>query len=173
MRIDYVAVWKAAYAGSHRSRWHGPAHWMRVHANAVMLAAHTDCAYLPIVRLFAILHDCRRRSDGRDRQHGRRAADLALGLCAEGVIPHELRGDDLNYLCYALTHHDEGLVTSNPTIGCCWDADRLDLTRCGIVPDPRLMSTAKGRELAQECRDRIDRALEDNHEFIHRCPMPF
>jgi hypothetical protein len=33
----------------------------------------------------------------------------------------------------------------NPTIGCCWDADRLDLSRVGIEPDTELMSTDAGR----------------------------
>ncbi|TML82741.1 MAG: hypothetical protein E6G09_09645, partial [Actinobacteria bacterium] len=43
---------------------------------------------------------------------------------------------------------DRGLTTTNPTIGCCWDADRLDLGRVGIEPDPELMSTIAGPERA-------------------------
>jgi hypothetical protein len=32
--------------------------------------------------------------------------------------------------------------------GACWDADRLDLTRIGLRPEPRFMSTAVGRSLS-------------------------
>jgi uncharacterized protein len=35
-------------------------------------------------------------------------------------------------------------------IGACWDADRLDLTRVGIIPDPDMMSTEPGKELAAQ-----------------------
>lgn len=30
----------------------------------------------------------------------------------------------------------------------CWDADRLDLGRVGIIPDPERMGTVKGEQLA-------------------------
>jgi uncharacterized protein len=52
-------------------------------------------------------------------------------------------------LCEALANHDRGETTTNPTIGCCWDADRLDLGRVSIEPDPEVMSTAAGRERAR------------------------
>ena len=32
-------------------------------------------------------------------------------------------------LVQALGEHTFGLVSDNPTIGCCWDADRYDLLR--------------------------------------------
>jgi len=34
------------------------------------------------------------------------------------------------------------------TIQTCWDADRLDLGRVGITPDPDRMCTGMGRQLA-------------------------
>ena len=37
-----------------------------------------------------------------------------------------------------------------PTIDACFDADRLDLGRVGITPDPNKMATAKGKELASQ-----------------------
>ena len=39
-----------------------------------------------------------------------------------------------------------GLVSEDPTVGACWDADRLDLPRVGIQPDPALFSTARAHE---------------------------
>ena len=38
------------------------------------------------------------------------------------------------------------------TIDTCFDADRLDLVRCGIQPDPRGMATERGKELARQMR---------------------
>ena len=45
---------------------------------------------------------------------------------------------------HTTTHH-----TSNPTIDACFDADRLDLGRVGITPDPEEMATEKGKKLAK------------------------
>jgi hypothetical protein len=39
-----------------------------------------------------------------------------------------------------------GGTTSDPTIGACWDADRLDLWRLGRRPDPMLLSTPAARD---------------------------
>ena len=35
-----------------------------------------------------------------------------------------------------------GEVSADPTIGCCWDADRLELARFGRHPIARFLSTA-------------------------------
>lgn len=39
--------------------------------------------------------------------------------------------------------------TGDPTIDACFDADRLDLWRVGIKPDPSLMATEIGADLAR------------------------
>jgi uncharacterized protein len=39
--------------------------------------------------------------------------------------------------------------TGNPTIDACFDSDRLDLTRVGIIPDPDKMATKEGAEKAR------------------------
>ncbi|MBB6018173.1 hypothetical protein HNQ04_003450 [Deinococcus radiopugnans ATCC 19172] len=33
---------------------------------------------------------------------------------------------------WACKHHASGQTTDEPTLGACWDADRLDLPRVGI-----------------------------------------
>ena len=38
-------------------------------------------------------------------------------------------------------HHDDA------TIGTCWDADRLDIERAGVIPNAKFMSTDFGREI--------------------------
>ena len=55
----------------------------------------------------------------------------------------------MRLLDYAIRHHVDGDVSDDPTIGTCWDADRLDLGRVGIVPDEQYMSTAEGKRLAK------------------------
>ncbi|MBR1788152.1 MAG: hypothetical protein IJ762_03025 [Bacteroidaceae bacterium] len=40
--------------------------------------------------------------------------------------------------------------TGNITVDICFDADRLDLTRVGITPNPRRMATSLGARLAAE-----------------------
>ena len=48
------------------------------------------------------------------------------------------------------THTSQAEPTGNPTIDCCIDADRLDLPRVGITPDPERMLTEAGKLLAEE-----------------------
>ena len=44
----------------------------------------------------------------------------------------------------ACRYHTTEHRTDNPTIDVCFDADRLDLGRVGIVPNPKLMATEQG-----------------------------
>ena len=38
--------------------------------------------------------------------------------------------------------------SDDPIIGTCWDADRLDLGRVGVKPNPKLLSTERARSKA-------------------------
>lgn len=40
--------------------------------------------------------------------------------------------------------------TEDATVNACFDADRLDLGRVGITPDPDKMATAQGRIMAEK-----------------------
>jgi uncharacterized protein len=44
-------------------------------------------------------------------------------------------------LHYACSFHTGGLTDADPTVQACWDADRLDLGRVYITPDPRYLCT--------------------------------
>lgn len=129
------------------SAWtqHGPGHWLQVERNVIMLGEHTPGCDLEVARLFALLHDCRRENEGRDPEHGARAAEFAQELHDRGMLA--LDPGRLATLKYAMTHHNGGQVSADPTIGVCWDADRLDLPRVGTTPDIDLMSTQYGRKL--------------------------
>ena len=67
-----------------------------------------------------------------DREHGRRAADFARGLHGGVLLLDERRFDTLTE---ALGLH-AGRVSSDPTVGTCWDTDRLHLPACRSRPIP-------------------------------------
>ena len=46
--------------------------------------------------------------------------------------------------------HTDAEHSDDVTIGTCWDADRLDLGRVGIIPDEAFMSTDFGKEIARK-----------------------
>lgn len=124
---------------------HGPRHWKKVEANGLLLARHSG-ADEHAVRLFAVLHDSQREDDDWDRDHGRRGAAFARSL------GHEYLGVDLmtfHQLVHAIAYHADGQTCDDLFIGTCWDADRLDLIRCGTMPDERLMNTPLGKQLAR------------------------
>lgn len=123
----------------HLGGLHGPGHWLRVLANGRALALRTAGSDLAVVELFALLHDSRRENEGRDSQHGERAAAFAIALSERGrlgLAPHQL-----DRLAAACARHEHGGVSPDPTIGCCWDADRLELSRLGRRPLAELLST--------------------------------
>ena len=120
----------------------GKGHWARVRENGLRLARQMGVEP-DIVELFAYLHDARRANDGWDLEHGRRAADFVREL--QGSLL-ELPALKLELLVYACAHHTDGLLVADPTVQICWDADRLDLGRIGIEPDPDRLCTAAARD---------------------------
>ena len=101
---------------------HGPMHWQRVEAFGLRIAESSG-ADLTVVRLFALLHDSCRLNDGYDFDHGTRAAELL-----DRIVPtvFALDRDRLALLKQAIRLHTSGQTTEDPTIGTCWDADRLE-----------------------------------------------
>lgn len=124
---------------------HGPSHWRRVESNGLLIA-QTSGADLTVVRLFALFHDSRRENEFTDDSHGRRGAELARRL--HGVEFH-LDEPRLSLLIEACEGHTDLIHHSDKTIATCWDADRLDLPRVGITPDPERLNTAKAKELCR------------------------
>ncbi|MDR0534562.1 MAG: hypothetical protein LBH01_11475 [Verrucomicrobiales bacterium] len=124
---------------------HGPAHWRRVEQNALWLSTKTGADVL-VVRLFAWFHDSRRENDFTDPYHGRRGADYATKLRGELFQLEDAAFDLLYYACEWHTDRDH---SQNVTVGTCWDADRLDLGRVGMIPSEEFMSTDFGKEVAK------------------------
>ena len=147
MPIDFSRLWDYVIESCPRDLYsvHGPDHWRRVERNGLILASQTPGAVPEIVRLFAIFHDCQRENDGYDPEHGERGGQYAAQLRGEEF---DLSDEHFALLQYACQWHTEGLHHEDPTIGCCWDADRLDLGRVGMIPHRDFMSTSLGREIA-------------------------
>lgn len=122
---------------------HGVSHWSRVRRNGLRIAA-VNGARTDVVELFAFLHDSCREHDGRDPDHGHRAAEFAATLRG-----HFLQIDDAGFslLCEAMEHHSKGFLEADPTVQACWDADRLDLVRLGITPEPDRLCTEAARRM--------------------------
>lgn len=117
--------------------FHGSDHWLRVLQNAREIAAET-AANLRVLELFAVLHDSRRENYDHDPEHGHRAAAYAVELRGKWF---DLADDEMDLLIEPCRFHSDGITEAHPTIKACWDADRLDLGRVGVRPDPRFLCT--------------------------------
>jgi uncharacterized protein len=125
---DYTLPWDG---------FHGVAHWARVLENGLRLAPKTG-ALIEVVQLFAVLHDCRRLNEGEDPDHGPRAAEFSREL--KGVV-FDLPDREFQLLHRACAGHTHERTHPDVTIQTCWDADRLDLGRVGIFPEPDYLCT--------------------------------
>ena len=128
-------------AGWELGACHGVSHWERVERNGLLLA--TDEVNKTVVQLFAYLHDKWRLDDGEDIDHGMRASENLLQL--RETLLRWLTDEEFELLRKACELHTVCHSTGNPTIDACFDADRLDLMRVGITPDPERMATERGK----------------------------
>ena len=124
---------------------HGLHHWETVERNGLYLAKFTG-ADVKVVSYFAYFHDCMRENEHDDPKHGARGSQYAkqhkhlLNLSAE----------QLAMLCRACSGHTYGRQSACATVTSCWDADRLDLGRVGILPDSRYLFSAEAKRIADE-----------------------
>lgn len=122
---------------------HGVVHWARVLENGLRIA-EVNGADPEVVALFALFHDSRRVNEDRDDGHGLRGGELARSLRGELV---RLDDDRFDLLFDACRLHTDGHTVGDRTLLACWDADRLDLGRVGITPNPQRLGTKAGRNL--------------------------
>ncbi len=116
---------------------HGVAHWARVLENGLRLSEQTK-ANIEVVQLFAVIHDSKRISEFSDPDHGPRAAEFAIEL--RGKV-FDLDDHEFRLLYRACEGHTHERTHPNMTIQTCWDSDRLDLGRVGIMPHPSRLCT--------------------------------
>ena len=144
MDIDYKKVAETILAQYQLPIFgrHGVSHWARVYEGGLKLCEKTG-ADETIVRLFALFHDSRRENEKLDNGHGQRGAELLKSLRGSLV---RLSDKQFDLLVYACTHHTDGLTQADISVQTCWDADRLDLGRIGVRPDPRFLCTDAAKD---------------------------
>ncbi len=125
---------------------HGVSHWDRVARNADVLIT-SDVDEL-VVKAFAYIHDVERVNDSDDLQHGPRAAMLVDEIRSSELS--FLNDQEIEQLKEACRLHTLRHRTDDATVNACFDADRLDLGRVGITPNPDKMATIQGRILAEK-----------------------
>jgi uncharacterized protein len=138
---DLVATLRREF----RLEWqgiHGAPHWARVRRNGLELARLTG-ANTKVVEYFAFLHDVCRESDGHDPWHGPRAALFAVTIRENHI---DLDEEEFAILVAAIEGHTAGRRHEDVTVSTCWDADRLDLARVGISPEPGRLCTTAARD---------------------------
>ncbi|KAB2836065.1 MAG: hypothetical protein F9K49_02550 [Caedimonadaceae bacterium] len=122
---------------------HGIAHGIRVERNGNML-----CQLMGVnnrvVRPFAYCHDFCRENDGTDPEHGLRAANHIEAHREFYKFHFGLSETEVNLLKFACEHHTDMVRSDYEIVNICFDADRLDLPRVGITPDPNYMATPMG-----------------------------
>lgn len=124
---------------------HGPNHWMTVRRNGLYLAK-LHGADPEVIRLFAVFHNSCRRNEYSDPEHGPRGSVLAETFRTAGHF--QLDDTRMDLLVTACQIHNGGPPQTEPTLAVCLDADRLDLGRVGIIPDPQLLSTTTAKDIA-------------------------
>ncbi len=137
--IKYIEKHMNGYA----SPDHGLKHWRSVEKLGNYLA-DINGADKKIVTLFAYMHDLGREHDDEDAEHGKRSALIVQELFDKKII--NITPEQYKKLIYACQFHPLEMAQSDDiTIQTCWDADRLDLWRVGIEPDPKLLFTKEAK----------------------------
>ena len=135
---------------------HGVFHWARVLENGLRLAELTG-ANERVVTLFALFHDSRRINEHWDEGHGLRGGEFARSLRASHL---DLSDEDFDLFYRACCLHTDGHTEGDLTLQVCWDADRLDLGRVGIRPDPEKLCTDAARNLISWANARAESGYE-------------
>ena len=160
--IELIAEIKRNY----KLRWtgtHGIIHWHRVYENGIKLSAQPE-VNPKVLELFAIFHDSQRKNEHLDPGHGKRGATLAIKL--RHMLP--LDNNEFNLLTTACSLHTKAKNHEDITVQACFDADRLDLGRVNITPNPALLCTPLAKQ-----QETIDWAYQRSRH-IHELPeKPF
>jgi uncharacterized protein len=127
---------------------HGIHHWERVYENTQLLAQHYNITS-KVFELFAMLHDSKRENEFEDINHGKRAALFVKELVDSEII--NLSKEDKNRLIFACSNHTKpnkrAKLYNDIVVQICFDADKLDIGRVGIIPEEQYFQTTFAKEL--------------------------
>lgn len=134
-----------------KSPIHGYSHFLRVKHN-ILLLGNSYKLEQSNLELFAFYHDILRFNDGDDPDHGKRGSELFKKNTELNI--QKKRGlfisqEMIEKICFACENHTTMLRSGDKLIDICFDADRLDLMRIGVKPDPSKMATHIGAHYAE------------------------
>lgn len=125
---------------------HGVEHWDRVAKFGRLL--YKEGADMDVIMAFAYLHDSERENNACDDEHGPRASKLIDTI--RDTELKELSDEQVAKLKRACELHTIQHRTGDMTIDICFDADRMDLLRVGIMPSPERMATKQGADFVSD-----------------------
>jgi uncharacterized protein len=160
--FDITPIKDFAIDGWTLGETHGISHWQRVERNGILLSMDNghlrNGVKINVVRAFAYLHDKCRIDDWEDLEHGPRAAEMIPSI--RETILKGLTDEEITLLEKACRYHTLAHKTGDITVDICFDADRLDLGRVGVTPNPKLMATEQGHFYAANVAEFNKRAIE-------------
>lgn len=148
MNYEKIRIYSASRWPEDMGRTHGLEHWDRVAKFGRML--YQEGADMDVILAFAYLHDSERMNNAEDIKHGLRASKL-IDTFRQTKL-RDLSDEQIDKLKRACELHTTEHRTGDITIDICFDADRMDLLRVGIMPDPYRMATKRGAELVSDPR---------------------
>lgn len=120
---------------------HGPHHWFRVIDIGLRLCEQMPEVDRDVIIAFGLLHDSARTHDQYCEKHG--PDSLLVINKLRHLIP--LDATQMLHVMIACCNHTSAsnfdFPIHEPTLHVCFDSDRLDLWRVGIVPDNRYLFT--------------------------------
>ena len=122
---------------------HGVHHWKAVERNGYHLS-NFNGADNKVISYFAYFHDCMRTNEDEDPNHGLHGAQFAEKH--RELI--ELNESQFKQLTKACEGHTDGERPKCMTINTCWDADRLDIGRVGIIPKSEFLHSTEAKRIA-------------------------
>lgn len=131
---------------------HGVGHWDRVAQFGKML--YQEGADMDVIMCFAYLHDSERINNSVDDEHGFRAS-LFIDTIRDTYLK-ALSDEQIATLKMACEMHTVVPRTGDITVNICFDSDRMDLLRVGIMPLPERMATRQGAELVADSQKYLD-----------------
>ena len=128
-------------------RFHGFEHWRNVVSWANFLASYINGVDITVTTWFALFHDTQRKNEGRDVEHGARAQSYVYSFRETFLSP--LSNNQMIKLGISCLIHTTAWKLDDATLQVCCDADRLDLYRCGIKPNPKYLFTDIAKKIAE------------------------
>ena len=144
--LDFLAIESTFY----NSHIHGIHHWRTVERNGLYLCQFNN-ADPSVISYFAYFHDCKRENENSDNEHGPRATEF-LKLHRSKI---DLTDGQFKQLCRACSGHTFGSLATDITIATCWDADRLDLDRVGVVRNPKYFTAKEAKRIVIEDDNKV------------------